>query len=153
MSEAGPVLLADGTLLYSTYQDADWGNDLYMAQASERGFVDPRPLLINSPGSESHPALSPDGRFLIFHGMREMDAYGEEDLYVSERTEIGWGEPRLLPQPINSPTGDAYPSFSPDGRRFFFASERGLGGSWSIYYVDTAALGLEDESGAMGSPD
>jgi Tol biopolymer transport system component len=36
------------------------------------------------------------------------------------------------------------PSFSPDGRYFFFASERGPGRSWSIYYMymETGALGL-----------
>jgi len=153
MSEAGPVLLADGTILYSTNQDTEWGSDLYMAESRDGSFVHARPLLINSTGSESHPALSPDGRFLIFQGIREIGAPGEEDLYVSESTGYGWGEPRVLPEPINGPTGDGYPSFSPDGRWFFFASERGPGGSWSIYYMETAALGRAIETGAADTQD
>jgi Tol biopolymer transport system component len=137
------VLLEDGTLLYWTHEEADWGEDIYVADRGGDGaFVDPRPLLLNSPGSESHPALSPDGRYIIFQAFRDIDAVGEEDLYVSERTESGWSPPRALPEPINSPDGDGYPSFSPDGRWFFFASERGRDGTWSIYHMETRGLGM-----------
>ncbi|HUP20041.1 MAG TPA: hypothetical protein VM778_08825 [Gemmatimonadota bacterium] len=141
-SESGPVLLAGGALLYSTAEDAERGADLYVADERDGAFVDARPLLLNSSGSERHPALSPDGRYLVFQAFRDIDAVGEDDLYVSERTTYGWGTPRPLPQPINSPANDGYPSFSPDGRYFFFASERGPGRAWSIYYVETGALGL-----------
>ena len=145
--EAGPVLLPGGTLLYWTDAESEWGEDLYMAVRDGEEFVDPRPLLLNSPGAETHPALSPDGRWLIFQGFRDMDAVGEEDLYVSESTEYGWSPPRALPEPINSPDGDGYPSFSPDGRWFFFASERARDGTWSIYYMETEGLGLGAEDG------
>jgi Tol biopolymer transport system component len=145
-SESGPVLLEGGTLLYWTDEDAEWGDDIYVADLQGDAFVDPRPLRLNSPGSESHPALSPDGRHLLFQAFRDVDAVGEDDLYVSERTEYGWGPPRPLPEPINSPEADGYPSFSPDGRFFFFASERGGDGSWSIYYMETRGLGLGIEA-------
>ena len=66
---------------------------------------------------------------------------------MSERTDYGWSAPRLLAEPINSPFNEGYPSFSPDGRFFFFASDRGSrNGYWSIYYVDTDALGLGIEA-------
>jgi hypothetical protein len=139
-NESGPVLLADGTLLYWTNEDSEWGNDLYAARPSGEAFVDPRPLHINSAGSESHAALSPDGRWLVFQAFRDIDAVGEEDLYFSERTAYGWGPPRALPEPINSPVSDGYPSFSPDGRWLLFASERGEDRSWSIYYVGVEAM-------------
>ncbi|HET9949132.1 MAG TPA: hypothetical protein VFQ22_09440 [Longimicrobiales bacterium] len=143
-SELGPVLLPSGELLYWTTEDEDWGPDLYIAQQVDGAFVGAEPLLINSPGAERNAAVSPDGRYLVFQAVRELDAVGEDDLYVSERTEYGWSEPRLLPEPINSPQSDGYPSFSPDGRYFFFSSDRHLGsGDWSIYYVETRALGLD----------
>jgi hypothetical protein len=144
-SEAGPVLLPGGTLLYWTDAEDDWDADIYMAVRDGDAFVDPRPLLLNTPGSETHPAPSPDGRWLIFQAFREIDGVGEEDLYVAERTERGWGPPRLLPEPVNSVDGDGYPSFSPDGRWFFFASQRASDGTWSIYYMETRALGLGEE--------
>ncbi|HSH76170.1 MAG TPA: hypothetical protein VLA09_10845 [Longimicrobiales bacterium] len=140
--ESGPVLLEDGSLLYWTYEDPDRGPDLYVAYERDGLFVEPRPLRVNSSGSESNPAISPDGLHLVFQAFRDLDAIGGEDLYVAERTQYGWGPARLLPEPLNSPGDDGYPSFSPDGRYLFFASDRGASGSVSIYYVEAAAAGL-----------
>ena len=107
-------------------------------------FVNPRPLSLNTTGVETNPAVSPDGRFLVFQAFRDLNAIGQQDLYVSERAGPRWSSPRLLPEPINSEASDGYPSFSPDGRFFFFASDRrATGSSWSIYYVETSALELD----------
>jgi hypothetical protein len=139
-SEAGPVLLTDGTLLYSSEEEPERGEDLHIANEVDGRFVNARPMLLNTSGDESSPAVSPDGRFLVFHGVR--DAYGEgTDLFVSERTGYGWSQPRPLPEPINGPGNDGYASFSPDGRLLFFGSDRGRG-RMSIYYVSVEAAGL-----------
>ena len=101
-------------------------------------------LRINSPGDETNPVISPDGAYLVFQAYRDADGFGDQDLYVSRRTEYGWTDPELLPEPINSPRNEAYPSFSPDGRFFFFASDRDRRGAYyDIYYVDFEALGLD----------
>ena len=124
-TESGPIVIANGSLLYWTRVDPDWGSDLYVADLDERGdYVSPRPLRINSNGDETNPAMSPDGRHLIFQGYRDARGFGEQDLYLSRRTDFGWSDPQLLPVPINSAGNDGYPSFSPDGRLFFFASDR-----------------------------
>jgi Tol biopolymer transport system component len=141
-TEVGPVLLLGGSLLYSTRADPDWGSDLYVADPDGNGaYIDPRPLRINSYGDESSPTMSPDGRHLIFQAYRGANAFGEQDLYASERTEHGWSEPWLLPEPVNSVRNDGYPSFSPDGRLFFFSSDRGEG-FYDIYVVEVEALEL-----------
>ena len=144
-TELGPVLLESGSILYWTRVDPDWGSDIYVADRAEDGsFREPRPLRINSTGDESNPAMSPNGRFLVFQAYRDADAFGDQDLYVSRRTEHGWSTPRLLPEPFNSMRADGYPSFTPDGRFFFFASDRdNRGGYWDIFYVDYAALDLD----------
>jgi Tol biopolymer transport system component len=143
--ESGAALLPDGTLLYSTQEEPDRAEDIYVADPLEGRFVNARPMLLNSSGLESSPAMSPDGRFLVFHGFRDVYARSD-DLFVSERTEYGWSDPRPLPEPINSPFDEAYASFSPDGRLLFFSSNRGRGGM-SIYYVGVEALGIADEDG------
>jgi Tol biopolymer transport system component len=144
MSESGPVLLPGGELLYSTTEDFEWSSDLYVAEEVDGAFVNPRPLSLNTTGAETNPAVSPDGRLLVFQAFRELNAIGEQDLYLSERSGSRWSTPRLLPEPINSDASDGYPSFSPDGRYFFFASDRRApGSSWSIYYVETSALDLD----------
>jgi Tol biopolymer transport system component len=104
--------------------------------------VNARPLLLNGAADEASPAVSPDGRLLVFHGFRDVYAPGD-DLFVSERTDYGWTEPRRLPEPINTDEDEGYASFSPDGRFLFFSSDRGRGGM-SIYYISVEALGSGD---------
>lgn len=141
--ELGPVLLPGGVLLYWTRATPDWSSDIYVAEPSGSGeWIDPRPLRLNSTGEEENPALSADGRHLVFQGYGDADGYGDDDLYVAERTAYGWSEPWLLPPPVNSSDGEGHPAFSPDGRLFFFSSDRD-GRYEDIYVVSTDALGLD----------
>jgi hypothetical protein len=87
--------------------------------------------------------MSPDGRYLIFQGYGGTGGYGDDDLYVAERTAYGWSEPWPLPRPINSPDAEGHPAFSPDGRLFFFSSDRD-GRYEDIYVVSTEVLELGD---------
>lgn len=139
-NESSPVLASDGTLLYSTQEEPERQEDLYYAEGVDGRFLNPRPMLLDTSGDEAAPALSPDGRWLVFHGLRDVYATGD-DLFLSERTEYGWSEPRPLPEPINSPADEGWASFSPDGRLLFFSSGRGRGGV-SIYYVAVEAAGM-----------
>ena len=143
-TELGPSLLPDGSLLYWTRRDPEWGGDLYVAAPDGRGgFDEPVPLRANSYGEESNPVLAPGGRHIVFQAYRDAQGLGGQDLYVIERSGYGWLDPVLLPSPINSAGDDGWPSFSPDGRRFFFASDRdNRPGDYDIYWVDADALGL-----------
>jgi Tol biopolymer transport system component len=150
-TESGPALLEDGSLLFSTRLDPEWGSDIYVAPPDRSGgFGEPVPLRLNSYGDEMNPVLAPGGRYIIFQAYRDADAFGEQDLYAIERTDFGWREPRLLPKPVNSSSSDGWPSFSPDGRFFFFASDRGRRpGFYDVYWVDSTVLGLPGLGGRM----
>ncbi len=143
-TELGPSLLPDGGLLYWTRNDPEWGGDLYVATPDGAGgFEEPTALRANSYGDESNPVLAPGGRYIVFQAYRDASGLGEQDLYAIERTDYGWGDPILLPRPVNSVHSDGWPGFSPDGRRFFFASDRDdRPGYYDIYWVDVEALGL-----------
>lgn len=140
--ESGPVLLGNGALLYWARSDPDWGSDLFVAEPGPDGaFLAPRALTINSFGDETSPAMSPDGRVLVFQGYRDATGPGEQDLYYSRKTDFGWSDPVPLPEPINSVGNDGYPSFTADGRFFFFASDReARSGYYDIYYMSVDAL-------------
>lgn len=144
-SETGPSLTPDGSLLYATRVDPNWGWDIYVAEPDDSGaFVDRRPLRLNTYGDETHPTMSPDGRFLIYQQYGDVRGHGAQDLFAAERTEYGWSEPWPLPLPVNSEANDGWPSFSPDGSLFFWASDRdGNGGAYDVYYVSTDLLDLE----------
>lgn len=142
--ELGPVLLDDHSLLYWSRMDPDWGADILRSEvAADGSYGPPVPLRINSTGDEMNAALSPDGRFLVFQGYRDADGPGNQDLYVSTRNAFGWDRPMALPEPFNSTANDGYPSFSPDGRFLFFASDRNAqGGDYDIWWVEFSALGV-----------
>lgn len=76
--------------------------------------------------SQAYPTLSPDGNSLYFSSNKDGNGF---DIYVSTRTESGWGEPQPLSKNINTEGDEVYPSFGPKGE-FIFASNGhpGLGG-------------------------
>ena len=143
--EMGPSLLPDGSILFWSRSDPDWGADIYRSEARPDGtYGKPAALTLNSVGDESNAVLVPGGNFLIFQAYRDATAPGNQDLYVSRRNAYGWDMAVPLPVPFNSEANDGYPSFSPDGRTFFFASDRrGASGDYDIWHVDAESLNLD----------
>jgi len=96
--------------------------------------------VVNSPATEQHPALSPDGLGLYFSTDRQ-GGLGGSDLWVSHRPSLdaAWGEPAPLTI-LNSAASEFAPAFDPTGRWIFFGSERpdGCGGRdlWIAYRAD-----------------
>jgi hypothetical protein len=82
---------------------------------------------VNSPFNDYHPAISPDGLSLYFTSDRP-GGFGREDIWVSRRASIHdeWGEAQNLGPVVNAAgdSGTGVPSFSPDGHRMFFSSDR-----------------------------
>ena len=75
--------------------------------------------LTDFPGEENFPALSPDAKVVAY--AREVD--GNVDIYWQR---IGGGTPRNIT--ADSPAVDTQPTFSPDGDRIAFRSDREGGG-------------------------
>lgn len=64
---------------------------------------------INTPdGNEYSPVISANGKHLYFCGMNRPDNLGNEDIFVSEKTQQGWSKPELIKQ-ISSKTGNEAP--------------------------------------------
>lgn len=106
--------------------------DLWTARLEPGGPWSPATLLpgpINTIGSEGSGSISADGRLLLFSACGRPDGAGDCDLYLSEWTTGGWGQPRPLAE-INSPHWDSHPALAPDGSWLLFASDRpgGMGG-------------------------
>ncbi len=100
------------------------------------------------PGGESRPALSPDGRYLVFSsGERGEDA----NLFVCE---LAGGEPRPLGA-LDSASDEVAPAFS--GQYLYFASDRAGGsGGLDLYrarFADGRCAEPERLDDALQSPD
>jgi len=69
------------------------------------------------------PHISPDGRRFFFAS--NLPAPGkefserDEDIWVMERSGDGWGEPRNLGAPVNTPGGEFFPTTTLDGTLYF----------------------------------
>src|SRR5262249_39755823 len=88
-------------------------------------------------GLTTDPAISPDGKLLAYASDRSGE--GNLDIYVQQ---IGDGEPQRL---TSDKVDERNPSFSPDGTKIVFRSERGEGG---VYVM--SALGGEQRLIAKG---
>ena len=120
-----PCLSADGTTLYFTRGRAGGAADVYTTTRTADGWAPPAPLGgINTRSDELGPAVSPDGRRLVFSSDRP-GGLGGYDLYVGERTDTGWAEPRNLGPRVNTASNEYDPALTPDGTTLLFSSNRG----------------------------
>ncbi len=113
----GVLEIKDRKVSYKIYQ-SKYVHNKWTEQAEA-------PFSLN--GNMSDPILSLDGKRLYFNK--------EGDIWMLERTSEGWGEPQLLPAPINSDASEGSITESADGV-IYISSRRpvGLGGidNWRI---------------------
>jgi len=87
------------------------------------------PPPVNTPGWESQPSISSDGRTLYFTSNRK-GGYGGYDIWKSTLTDKGWGEPVNLGPNINTAFDEQSAFIHPDDSTLYFCSNGwpGLGG-------------------------
>ena len=95
------------------------------------------------------PFVSPDGSELFFQSDRPLagSEANDSDIWVSEKTADGWGEPRNLGPPINTGAVETFPVVSGDGSLYFSSDREGGHGEGDIYrarLVDGAYLEPEN---------
>ena len=111
-SRIGGVLWLAGGLILGTALGA-----LFAGRRPAVPTFGPAHKVTYEPSMEVHPALSPDGRFLAYAGGNSLHTR----LYVRQ---VSGGRPTLLTG--DSTAVEVSPSWSPDGTRILFASQRGL---------------------------
>ncbi|UOG76285.1 RICIN domain-containing protein [Hymenobacter tibetensis] len=125
--------------------DTQGGNDLYLSTPTGSGtWTEPRSLgnVVNSPGFEFAPWLSPDGKTLYFSSYGHA-GYGSSDIFVSTRLDESWTQwsvPRNLGAPLNGPGFDAYLTLTPDGEQAYYASSRTPDGPADLYRTATKVM-------------
>lgn len=150
--EAGPMIDDDGNLYYWTKGSESKATNLFYAPLLNNGsFGNPQELFPSSSNEyfDTSAILSPDGNILFFGSDDRNDGYGGADMYYCVKSNDGWSTPKNLGLVVNSSKSDSPSSFSPDGKYFYFTSNRGdmkdsYGESyWSIYYIETRFLMIE----------
>jgi hypothetical protein len=125
-----PSVTRDGTLYFTRGRDKGKVSEVWRARWDGKGFskAERLPEVINGAGPVFNACISPDERMLVFCAADRKGSLGASDHWISFRSaEDTWTEPRNLGEPFNGPGLQAIsPSFSGDGRYFFFATNRRL---------------------------
>ncbi len=122
-----PSVAANGTLYFSSNREGGKGRgDIYRARWAEGKYSAPENLgeQINTQFFEGDPYIAPDESYLIFVSYGRPDGAGDGDLYISFQRAGAWTKAVNLGAPFNSSALDFCPIVSPDGKYFFFTSER-----------------------------
>ena len=121
---------ADGTMLAMTSFSAQSSIEA-LAFDPVRGTVGARRKVTNTSETPSFPSVSPDGQWVAFH---QQLTNGREDLWVVRRDGTG------LRQLTNDAAHDRRPSWSNDGNRLMFYSDRS--GRYQVWTIAADGGGL-----------
>ena len=127
-NEYYPSVARDGTLYFSTdRQGGKGGFDLYRSRYADGKYAEPENLGdANTQFSEIDSHIAPDQSFIVFASYGRPDSLGSGDLYISFNRGGTWTKAVHLDAPINTSAREYCPIGSPDGKYFFFTSERGF---------------------------
>lgn len=126
--ESQPCLSPDKRSLYfaSNRPGGFGGSDLYVSHLQPNGrFGEPVNMGpgINTAGEETSPFLHADNRTLYFSS-DGWPGYGMGDLFLVNRTDTSWSQPRNLGFPINTINNEATLFVAADGKTAYYASDR-----------------------------
>lgn len=95
------------------------------------------PAPVNSGGWEATPYIIPDGKTLYLNSGRGEEDKKDVDIWRFDFIDGRWTNPRLMNGPFLSDKHDYDPCLSPDGKKFYFTSNRDGGfGDSDIYVVE-----------------
>ncbi len=110
--------------MYFTQVASDFsGIGIYVGHLKHGKVTKVKPLQINGmdlQGTDVH--ISPDGTKLLYSarsGFNSDEPLADYELYMSEKSDNGWGIPKLLPKAINSSSDEFYPSVTNKGDIYF----------------------------------
>lgn len=136
-----PAITSDGTLYFFSRRSGGMGEgDIYMARRINGKYPEVKNLgtPINTEYHEVDPYISPDESYMIFCSMKP-GGYGHADIYITYRQPDGsWSDPKNMGDKINSKYAEYIPYVSPDGKYFFFTTNKS--GQRDIYWMSSGII-------------
>ncbi|MEZ4875548.1 MAG: OmpA family protein [Flavobacteriaceae bacterium] len=161
--ESTAVFTADGQTMYFTrnnFTDGKRGKDgsgithmkIYRSKRTEKGWGEPQVLPFCSDNySVAHPALSVDGKTLIFASDMP-GSEGASDLYKVSIEGDSFGEPISLGDAVNTEGRETFPFLDTNGD-LYFASDGHVGlGGLDIFVAEQNEEGNYDKGYNIGAP-
>lgn len=139
--EASPTLTADGNTMYfvSDRKADKKSTDIYVAHKNGKVWGDAVVISdsVNSPGFETTPYITPDGKYLFFSSDGHL-GMGGFDVFVSENLGDNWSKPKNLGISINSVNNDTHFKYYPELKKAVMSGFEIVGqkSSMDLYEVD-----------------
>jgi Tol biopolymer transport system component len=167
--ESHPAFTPDGLTLYflkSTPTFSFW--TIVVSRFVDGRWTIPEVAPFSGRYSDADPFITADGKKFYFISNRPAPGktIRDLDIWVMDKTENGWTEPRNLGQSVNSPANEWYPTVATDGTLYFGSGRAGGKGATDIYrsqfvngnYAEPENLGSEintefDEYEPLIAPD
>jgi len=127
--------------VFSSGRDLDKPRSVQIFQSNRVGnewsVPELLPFPVNAGKWEATPYITPDGTTLYLNSSRGGPDKKDVDIWRFEFKEGKWTNPRLMDGPFLSDKHDYDPCLSPDGKKFYFTSDRDGGmGNADIYVVE-----------------
>ncbi len=131
------ALSPDGKDIFYTLQAPQGGFQtiLHLIKLPDGKWSKPTVASFAGRYSDLEPAFSPDGQKLYFSSNRPLNGTNTKDfdIWVAEKRDDQWQEPRNLGLPINTPMDEYYPSVGLSGNLYFTAAYKNAIGKEDIY--------------------
>ena len=135
--ESSITLTPDGRTAFFVKATPDLSFRVILVSHLENGkWTTPEIAPFSGQYSDTDPCLSPDGTKLYFASRRPVEGAApkaDNDLWVVEKTNAGWGEPRRLNAPLNTESQETSPSVTADGTLYFTSNRAGGKGAIDVY--------------------
>ncbi|HOV72115.1 MAG TPA: OmpA family protein [Dysgonamonadaceae bacterium] len=128
--------------------------NILQAKFADGQLLYPKPVFPEDTFSYLHPAVSADGKLLIFSSNRK-DGKGAFDLYYVTRQNLfsGWSEIKSFTDSVNTPGNEVFPSLGTDGYLYFSSDGKAGFGGLDIYRIPLQkALNGEGSAELIGYP-
>ena len=145
-NDGAPSFTPDGATLFFEQSNGTWST-IVMSVRVKGAWTRPVLAPFADQYSSQQPAVSPDGRYVIFESTRPAPALGAgkkaAHLYRVDRTARGWGQPVELPPSVNIARRVFKPSIAANGDLYFMADTGGGSGApaWRLYVARRTAGG------------
>ncbi len=126
----------DGRELYYSITHGRGGTIVRLSQQADGTWSGPEIPTFLGADSALEPFITPDGRWFYFASPRPLPGEtetGDWNLWRAPRADGGWGSPKPLPEPVNGPGDEFYPTLTRDGVLVFTAQRDDTLGGEDLY--------------------
>ena len=134
--DSHPAFTPDGKTLYFVRSTPTFNLWTILVTRFENGrWNAPEVAPFSGQYSDADPLITPDGLHFYFISNRPVAGKSKPDLdiWVMEKNGGGWGEPKNLGAPVNSPGSEWYPTVAANGTIYFGSDREGGKGRTDIY--------------------